>query len=100
MSPEELADRILAEIEQFDDWVSIADVLKALGTTSFVADQTDVKVILDCVNMSDRLRLGHVRTTYEEIRKPIDVSELLDTIFSQSQQDRSARMMELFIADA
>lgn len=93
-----LTEMILSEMHAVEDWVSIADVLKVMGTTSFVADRGDVRRVLDCVDTSDRLRLGHVSNQFDEIAKPIPVTELVDRIFSEDgPADRSAAMMELFI---
>lgn len=95
-----LTELILDEMRAFEDWVSIADVLKAMGTTSWVADRGDVRRILDCVDTSDRLRLGRVSDRFDEIAEPLPVTELVDAIFTEgSPADRSAAMMELFIAE-
>ncbi|WJJ14433.1 hypothetical protein P9990_26860 (plasmid) [Prescottella equi] len=100
MSPEEITDVIIAEIRSFNDWVSIADVLKALGNSSFAAGRDDVKQIFDCVNSSSRIKIGRVHSGYEEIRKPVPVDAMLDNIFSEDKaSDRSALMMELFLAE-
>ncbi|UGQ55233.1 hypothetical protein LRL17_30030 (plasmid) [Rhodococcus qingshengii] len=94
-----LTEMILSEMHAVEDWVSIADVLKAMGTTSFVADRGDVQRVLDCVDTSDQLRLGRVGDQFVEIAKPLPVTELMDRIFSEDgPADRSAAMMELFIA--
>ncbi|WP_305091378.1 hypothetical protein [Prescottella sp. R16] len=96
----DLQESILAEMRAFDDWVSVADVLKVMGTTSFVADRADVRAVLDCVDASERLRLGRVGERFEEIGKPIPVAALVDRIFAENgPADRSAAMMELFIDD-
>lgn len=91
---------ILDEMRAVNDWVSIADVLKVMGTTSFVAGRDDVRRILDCVDVSDQLRLGRVSNRFDEIPKPIPVAALADRIFGESgPSDRSAAMMALFIAE-
>lgn len=101
MSPDELADRIVTEMHEVDDWVSVADVLKVMGTSSFGAGRADVESVLACVDASDRLRLGRVHTEYEEIPKPIPVEALLDRIFRENNSsERSALMMELFVAES
>lgn len=93
-----LTEMILSEMRAVEDWVSVADVLKVMGTTSFVADRGDVRRVLDCVDTSDRLRLGRVSNRFDVIAKPIPVTELVDRIFSEDgPADRSAAMMELFI---
>lgn len=89
---------ILEQIRFFGDWVSVADVLKGMGTTSFVAGRDDVRCVLEGVDSSARLRLGRVGTSFVEVPKPIPVAALLDRIFSEDDaSDRSAAMMELFI---
>lgn len=100
LSAMNITDLILDEMRAVNDWVAIADVLKVLETTSFVAGRDDVRRILDCVDVSDRLRLGRVLERFEEIPKPIPVAALVDRIFSEEDPaDRSAAMMELFIAE-
>lgn len=97
---EDMPSQLLNEILTQNDWVSVAEALTIFGSSSWDANRDDVKEILDCVNSSRILRLGHVTTTYEEIPKPIPVTDLLDRIFGASNDsDRSAFMMELFIAD-
>lgn len=86
------------EMRAVDDWVSIADALKEMGTSSFVADLDDVRYVLDCVGTSDRLRLGRVTGRFEEISKPLPITELLESIFGHTEPgDRTGAMMGLFI---
>lgn len=94
-----ITDLFLGEMRAVNDWVSIADALKVMETTSFVAGRDDVQRVLDCADSSDRLRLGRVSYRFDEIPKTIPVAALLDRIFSKDgPSDRSAAMMELFIA--
>ncbi|MEA1798898.1 hypothetical protein [Rhodococcus qingshengii] len=100
LSAMNITNLIVDELRAVNDWVSIADLLKVMGTTSFVAGRDDVRRILDCVDASDRLRLGRVSNRFDEIPKPIPVAALVDRIFGVSgPSDRSAAMMELFIAE-
>lgn len=101
MLPSENMSRLIfSEIIKQNDWISIAEALTLFGSSSWDSDRDDVKQILDCVNSSGMLRLGYVTTEYEEIRKPFPVTDLLDRIFgTRNASDRSASMMELFIAD-
>ncbi|MET4050614.1 MULTISPECIES: hypothetical protein [unclassified Rhodococcus (in: high G+C Gram-positive bacteria)] len=97
---EDMSSQLLNEILTQNDWISVAEALTLFGSSSWDANRDDVKQILDCVNSSGILRLGHVTTTYEEIYKPIPATDLLNHIFGASNDsDRSAFMMELFIAD-
>lgn len=93
-----LTEMILSEMHAVADWVSIADVLKVMGSTSFVAERSDVQRVLDGVDTSEQLQLGRVDDQFVEIAKPLPVTELMDRIFSEDgPADRSAAMMELFI---
>lgn len=97
---DDLVNKILHGIIEVDDWLSIADVLKLMGTNSWDAVRSDVRSILVCVNNSDLLKLGRVSDKYDEISKPVPVEALLDHIFgSMDSSDRSGLMMALFLAD-
>lgn len=96
--PDDLEDKILTEMRQMREWISLADALKVVGTNSWVADREAVRSVLHCVDASGRLRLGRVDTRYREIPKPLPVAALLDRIFSEEDaSDRSFAMMQLFI---
>ncbi|WP_152442209.1 hypothetical protein [Rhodococcus ruber] len=93
-----LTEKILTEMHEMQDWVSVADVLKVMGTNSWVASVETVQSILDCVNSSDRLRIGRVDNGYKEIPKPLPIAALLERIFREEDaSNRSAEMMQLFI---
>ncbi|MBF4478253.1 hypothetical protein SAMN02745947_05541 [Rhodococcus rhodochrous J3] len=93
-----LEELLVAERRAMRDWVSIADVLKVMGTNSWVAGREGVRSVLDCIDTSPRLRLGRVDSQYREIPKPLPVDELLDRIFTiDDAADRSFEMMQLFI---
>ncbi|ORI14610.1 hypothetical protein BJD99_05680 [Rhodococcus sp. 1163] len=97
---DDLVSKVLHGILEIDDWLSIADVLLLMGTSSGDADRSDVRLILDCVNNSDLLKLGRVSDKYDEIPKPVPVEALLDHIFETTDSsDRSGLMMALFLAD-
>ncbi|WP_143153700.1 hypothetical protein [Rhodococcus rhodnii] len=71
-----------------------------MGTTSFVAARDVVESVLSCIDSSGNLELGIVTNRFETIPKPLPVEALLDRIFAeQDAGDRSAKMMELFIAE-
>ena len=94
----DLAELIIVEMRAVDDWVSVANALKVMGTSSFVADRDDVRRVLDCVDTSDRLRLGRVTGRFEEIPKPLPITALLESIFDVDDPgDRTGAMMGLFI---
>lgn len=92
------AELIVVEMRAVDDWVSVAAALGVMGISSFTAGRDDVRYVLDCVDTSDRLRLGRVGDRFEEISKPLPIAELLETIFREDDAgDRTAAMMGLFI---
>ncbi|MFF1946271.1 hypothetical protein ACFVWF_29515 [Rhodococcus qingshengii] len=87
-------------MHNLDDWVSVADVLKVMGTSSFIEGRVDIESVLACVDTSGRLRLRRVHTEYEEMPKPIPIEALLDRTFGEnSSSNSSTLMMELFIAE-
>ncbi|MFD4295082.1 hypothetical protein ACFWPA_16580 [Rhodococcus sp. NPDC058505] len=99
MTMRDIESAIGDSIEYYNDWVSIADVLAPLGTTSWVADRSEIRRVLECIDISERFRLGKVRDGFVEIPKSLPVPALLDHIFGHEKPaDRSFAMMELFIA--
>ncbi|WP_413769072.1 F-box protein [Rhodococcus pyridinivorans] len=94
----DLAELIVVEMRAVDDWVSVAAALGVMGTSSFVAGRDAVRRVLECVDTSDRLRLGRVSSRFEEISKPLPITALLESIFGEDDAgDRVAVMMGLFI---
>jgi hypothetical protein len=101
MSHDDLEKRILEEMREVDDWISIADALKLMGTNSFVAVSDDVRRVLECVDRSDVLRLGRIVNRLEAIPKPLPVDTIVERVMApDSPADRSGLMMELFIVEA
>lgn len=97
---DDLIHKILDGITEVNDWLSLADVLKVMGTNSWDAVRSDVRSILDCVNNSELLKLGRISDKYDEIPKPVPVEALLDHIFGPiNSSDRSELMMALVVAD-
>ncbi|TWH52631.1 uncharacterized protein DUF2716 [Rhodococcus rhodochrous J38] len=94
----DLAELIVVEMRAVDDWVSVAAALGVMGISPFTADPDEVRDVLDCVDTSDRLRLGRVTGRFEEINKPLPIAALLESIFREDDPgDRTAAMMGLFI---
>lgn len=78
--------------------MSIADVLVLTGTNPWEAGREIVWSMLDCVDSSDRLRLGRAVAGFDEFAKPSPVEEILYRIFSiEDATDRSFEMTTLFI---
>lgn len=100
MSNSELEERIRKEIRDVDDWISLADALKLIGTSSFLAGNDDVRRILECVDRSRILRLGRIVHRFEAIAKPISVMHMVERLMApDNPADRSGLMMELFIIE-
>ncbi|MHC6215277.1 hypothetical protein [Rhodococcus ruber] len=98
MPDNDLTEKILDEMRERRDWVSISDVLGVMDINSRMASREQVQFVLNYIDSSDRLRLGRVTNKYREIPKPLPVSTLLDTIFKgEKETDRVGEMMQLFV---
>ncbi|MFN3599894.1 MAG: hypothetical protein ACK4UY_00735 [Dietzia sp.] len=98
MRQETIAEAIRQEFELTRDWVSIAGALSALGINDRAATGLEVEPILRCVDETPTLRLGAVRSRFQEIDSPLPIADLLDEIFSSpSPSDRVGAMMGYYI---
>ena len=84
MRHDTIAEAIRREFEITGDWVSIAGALGVLDIHARAATRLEVEAVLRCVDETRGLRLGTVRTGFEEIVSPLPVTDLLDEIFSSS----------------
>lgn len=98
MRQETIAEAIRQEFELTRDWVSIAGALGVLGINDRSATRLEVEAILRCVDETPTLRLGTVRSRFQEVATPLPIADLLDEIFScTSPSDRVGAMMGYFI---
>lgn len=98
MRHDTIAEAIRREFELTEDWVSIAGALGVLDIHARAATRLEVEAVLRCVDETRGLRLGTVRTGFEEIVSPLPVTDLLDEIFGlPSSADRVGAMMSYFI---
>lgn len=98
MRQETIAEAIRHEFELAGDCVSISAVVPVLDIDDRSVTRHGVEAILRCVEETPTLRLGTVRSRFQEIASPLPIADLLDEIFScTSPSDRVGAMMGYFI---
>ena len=98
MRQDKIAEAIRREFELTEDWVSIARALGVLDIHARAATRLEVEAVLRCVDETGDLRLGTVRSGFEEIASPLPLADLLDEVFnSSSPLDWVGVMMGYFI---
>lgn len=102
MSPNDLVQKVLAEIHEMQDWIPLAGALGAVGINANKVQHKDVLLLVEHLFDDSRVHMGTIepdtsRTYLTPLPSSMSARDLVEDIFADDAP--SSKMMEYFVAE-